>query len=135
MIIRLKSILLTLIFISISTGCTPYIITMDMKAVHRSNAPVIITEGAITNKKYTKLAILEISVEKTHKIYADPPKTLVNNLLIEKARILKADAVINVKYEQGMSWSTYGYLNAKGLAIKFTKQEQHANKQLLLQPK
>lgn len=116
---KIKVILLMLSLVLITSGCTTYRISMDLKAVRPSNAPVLIIEGPIKDRKYEKLAILEVSIEKNHEYFADPPKLLMDQVLTEKARILKADAVINVKYDRGMNWTTFGYLNAKGLAIKF----------------
>ena len=41
--------------------------------------------------------------------------------LIEKAKLLGADAVINVTYSSGVGFTTWGYMDAKGKAVRFTK--------------
>lgn len=51
--------------------------------------------------------------------HKDPTKEQANEDLIEKARLLSADAVINVTYKSGVGFTTWGYINAKGTAVKF----------------
>ena len=48
-------------------------------------------------------------------------KEQANEALIEKARIIGADAVIKVTYESGIGFTTWGYIDAKGVGVKFSE--------------
>jgi uncharacterized protein YbjQ (UPF0145 family) len=41
-------------------------------------------------------------------------------LRVDRARVMKADAVINIKYKSGIGLMTWGYIDANGVAVKFT---------------
>ena len=81
---------------------------------------VVITETSLPEKKYTSLGVVEGEVKKLTIFHSDPTKEQVNVVLSEKAAALGADAVINVLYKNGIGLTTWGYIEAKGTAVKFT---------------
>lgn len=83
-----------------------------------ANASVLILEG-VPDKKYKELGPIEVSVKKLTIFHKDPTKEQANSALIEKARIIGADAVIKVTYESGIGLTTWGYIDAKGTGVKF----------------
>jgi len=73
------------------------------------------------DKPYIVLADITANVHKTTVFNADPTREQVNEQLREKASKLGANAVILVRYgEVGVGWS-WGDLEGKGRAVKFTK--------------
>ncbi len=84
-----------------------------------STHPVIIAEDDLPGRKYEELGPVEVSVKKLTIFHADPTREQADEALIEKARVLGADAVINVTYESGIGLMTWGYMDAKGAGVKF----------------
>lgn len=83
---------------------------------------VILSEGDITDKKYSVLAELSVDVNKTTLFHPDPTKEAVNEKLKEEASKIGADAVVFVRYGTvGVSMMSWGSLNGKGRAVKFVK--------------
>ncbi|PLC53577.1 hypothetical protein CR155_12175 [Pollutimonas nitritireducens] len=83
-------------------------------------ASIVLTEGDITDRQYTSIGDISVTVNKTTVFHANPTKKLVNEKLKEKAAGLGADAVILVRYgEGGISFMSWGSLEGKGRAIKF----------------
>ena len=70
------------------------------------------------DKKYKEIGLIEVSVKKLTVFHKDPTKEQANEALIEKARIIGADAVIKVTYESGIGFTTWGYIDAKGIGVK-----------------
>jgi hypothetical protein len=79
---------------------------------------IIISEGDLQGKKYKTIAVIEVSVKKLTVFHSDPTKEQANKELIEKAKLIGADAVINVKYDSGIGFTTWGYIDAKGTGVK-----------------
>lgn len=106
------------------SGCATYRtdsnITSEPTSAVSSNAKVLIMEG-VPDKKYKELGPVEISVKKLTAFHKDPTKEQANEALIEKARIIGADAVIKVTYESGIGFTTWGYIDAKGTGVKFSE--------------
>jgi len=104
------------------SGCAAYRtdsnITSEPTSTASSKVNVIILEG-VPDKKYKELGPIEVSVKKLTVFHKDPTKEKANEALIEKARIIGADAVIKVTYESGIGFSTWGYIDAKGTGVKF----------------
>ena len=104
------------------SGCAAYRtdsnITSEPTSTASSKVNVIILEG-VPDKKYKELGPIEVSVKKHTVFHKDPTKEKANEALIEKARIIGADAVIKVTYESGIGFSTWGYIDAKGTGVKF----------------
>lgn len=104
------------------SGCATYRtdsnITTEPTSTVSSKANVLILEG-VPGKKYKELGPIEVSVKKLTVFHNDPTKEQANEALIEKARIIGADAVIKVTYESGIGFTTWGYIDAKGIGVKF----------------
>lgn len=83
-------------------------------------AAIQVTEGDITNRKYRALGPIEVSVKKLTIFHKDPTKEQANEALIERAKVMGADAVIKVTYKTGIGFTTWGYIDATGTAVKFT---------------
>jgi len=83
---------------------------------------ILITEKDITDRPYTFLGDVTVTVNKTTIFHPDPTRKLVNERLREEGAKLGADAMILVRYGEGgitpMSW---GSLQGKGRAVKFKK--------------
>jgi len=113
--------------LAISAGCAAYRVESNIEekpAPASAAAPsgqVLISEGGLSGRKYAEIGPIDVSVKKLTVFHADPTKEQANQALIEKARLLGADAVINVKYESGVGLTTWGYMDAKGTAVKFAK--------------
>lgn len=81
-----------------------------------------LTESDITDRKYERLGDLTVTVNKTTAFHADPTKEMVNDKLKAEAAKLGADAVIHVTYgNTGVSFFSWGSLEGKGRAIRFTE--------------
>ena len=53
--------------------------------------------------------------------HKDPTKEQANEALIEKARSIGANAVVNIKYTSGIGFTTWGYIDAKGVGVKLVE--------------
>jgi hypothetical protein len=110
-----------------TAGCAAYRVESNIEenpAPAAATAPagqITISEGSLPGRKYSEIGPVEVSVKKLTVFHADPTKEQANEALIEKARLLGANAVINVKYESGVGLTTWGYMDAKGTAVKFAK--------------
>lgn len=104
------------------SGCASYRtdsnITAEPTSAVSSKAGVLIM-GGVPDKKYSELGPVEVSVKKLTIFHKNPTKERANEALIEKARIIGADAVIKVTYESGIGLTTWGYIDAKGTGVKF----------------
>jgi hypothetical protein len=99
---KLNSIGLLVLVIGIATtsGCATYrtssnIETKPASAVDTATL-VIISEGNLPDRKYKEIGLIEVSVKKLTVFHKDPTKEQANEALIEKARVIGANAVINV---------------------------------------
>ncbi len=85
-------------------------------------ADVLITDNDLVDRKYVLVGDVTVSVNKTTIFNANPTKEMVNEKLKEKAAELGADAVILVRYgDGGVSFFSWGSLEGKGRAVKFSK--------------
>ena len=107
-------------------GCASYRVDSNVEqtpapAVATSpTAQILLSESTLPGRKYSEIGPIEVSVKKLTIFHADPTKEQANEALIEKARILGANAVINIMYSSGVGFTTWGYMDAKGTAVKFT---------------
>jgi len=103
------------------SGCATYRtdsnIASEPTSAVSSKANVLIIEG-VPDKKYKEIGPIEVSVKKLTAFHKDPTKEQANEALVEKARIIGADAVIKVTYESGIGLMTWGYMDAKGTGVK-----------------
>lgn len=110
-----------------SAGCASYRVESNIEekpapaASPSPPAQVLLSEGSLPGRKYSEIGPVEVSVKKLTVFHADPTKEQANDALIEKARLLGADAVINITYSSGIGLTTWGYMDAKGTAVRFTK--------------
>lgn len=120
---RVLSLLALAAGVAIISGCAAYRVDSNVETEPTSKvtpkAKVIITEGTITDRKFDVLGPIEVSVKKLTIFHADPTKEQARQSLIQQARAMGADAVINVTYESGVGLTTWGYMDAKGTAVKF----------------
>jgi hypothetical protein len=83
---------------------------------------IVVTEADITDRPYTSLGDISVTVNKTTLFHPDPTKELVAQKLREEAAGLGADAVVLVRYGTvGIGLFTWGSLDGRGRAVAFTK--------------
>jgi hypothetical protein len=81
---------------------------------------VIVTESDITNRPYTVIGDIAVTVNKTTIFHPDPTRELVNEALQKEAAARGADAVVLVRYGTvGISLLSWGSLEGKGRAVSF----------------
>jgi len=106
-------------------GCAPYKtnsdISFDSTKIDAPKTLVIITIGTIGNRKYQEIGEIEAKVKKSMAYHPDPTEGQANVVLSEKAKRLGADAVINVTYESKKSYTSWGVITARGIAVKFVE--------------
>ena len=124
---KLKKIGLLVLVIGIATtsGCATYRTDSNIKSEPASAIDtathVIISEGDLPDRKYKVIGPIEVSVKKLTVFHKDPTKEQANEALIEKARVIGANAVINITYKSGVGFATWGYMDAKGTGVKITE--------------
>lgn len=121
---RTAAVAAAAVMVSSMSGCayrTESNVDYDAAKLLNPGPEIIITEGSLPDKKYTPIAVIDVSVKKLTVFHADPTKEQANKELIEKAKIIGADAVINVVYDSGIGLTTWGYMDAKGTAVKLIK--------------
>ena len=125
----MKELKLLTVVICLTTlsGCASYRISSNVsidptKEINTNkNTPILITEGT-PKRKFKEISPIEVSIKKLTIFHQDPTKEQANQALIEKAREIGADAVINVKYKSGIGFTTWGYIDANGTGVKFFNQ-------------
>lgn len=123
--IKKASLLAAAIIVSTTSGCASYRTDSNITSVPapsvRPIANVLISEDSLPNRKYKELGPIEVSVKKLTVFHKDPTKEQANEALIEKARTMGADAVINVIYKSGVGFTTWGYIDANGTGVKLVE--------------
>ena len=119
----LQSTLATVVVIT--SGCASYRVSSNVDTLPAPTASaatqVLISEAGLSDRKFKVLGPIDVSVKKLTVFHKDPTKQQANEALVEKARLLGADAVINVTYASGIGFTTWGYIDAKGTAVKLTE--------------
>lgn len=88
--------------------------------VAAASMSVVIAEDALPNRKYAEIGPIEVRVKRLTFFHKDPTTEQANSALTEKAMAIGADAVVNIKYERnGISFTNWGYLDARGYGVKF----------------
>lgn len=83
---------------------------------------VILTEGDISDRPYTVLGDISVTVNKTTIFHSDPTKEMVNESLRKEAAKFGADAVTHVRYGTvGIAMMSWGSLDGKGRAVQFKR--------------
>lgn len=83
---------------------------------------IILSESHIAGKKYKSVGPVQVEIKKLTIFNADPTEEMANDLLRQKAKQMGADAVINVRYDSGMGLTTWGYIEATGIAVRFVNE-------------
>jgi hypothetical protein len=120
-----KSSLLFVVIVAAGTaGCASYRTSSNIPSeplpAASASATVLISEDSLPNRKYREIGPIEVSVKKLTVFHRNPTKEMANEALVEKARAIGADAVINVTYKSGVGLTTWGYLDANGTGVKLT---------------
>jgi uncharacterized protein YbjQ (UPF0145 family) len=110
-----KIILISLLAL-IAAACADHPIINSGIATSNEIAIQITTESPV-GRKYKAIDHIYVSVKQYTTFNAEPTKELVNEELVKKARIVGADAVINVVYKRGREFTNY--MDGYGVAIKF----------------
>lgn len=114
-----------MLVVFIIAGCAPYStnsnITFESTVIDAPKTAIIITSGTIGHIKYEEIGEVEAKVKKSKPYYPNPTEEQANVVLSEKAKMLGADAVINVTYESKQSYTSWGVITAKGIAVKFVE--------------
>jgi len=118
--------LLTLVLVT-ATGCASYRVSSNVESAPSAAAPpssatkVLLAEDNLPGRQYTPVGPIEVSVKKLTIFHKDPTKEMANEALVEKARSLGANAVVSIKYTTGIGLTTWGYMDAKGTAVKLVE--------------
>ena len=128
--VRIQRLLSAGLLLALLGGCASYRVSSNVDtpapAASPSAAPaaaaaaIPVLEGDMTQRKYRELGPIEVSVKKLTVFHKDPTKEQANEALVERARAMGADAVIKVSYKSGIGFTTWGYIDATGTAIKYT---------------
>jgi hypothetical protein len=124
---QLGKILLLVIVIAfgVTSGCASYRTSSNIKSGPTSEVNpdvfVLILEGPLPDSTYKEIGPIKVRVKKLTVFHKDPTKKQANEALIEKAREIGADAVINVTYQSGLGFTTWGYMDARGMGVKLTE--------------
>lgn len=88
----------------------------------RAPADVVVTEGDITDRPYTVIGDITVSVNKTTIFHPDPTREMVTEALQREAAGKGADAVILARYGAvGIGFMSWGTMEGKGRAVVFNK--------------
>lgn len=121
-----KMTLFTLTSLLLLSGCASYRVDSNIdiknKPIVNQTKQIIISEKGLSGQQYQNISPIEVSVKKLTAGHKNPTKQQANEALIERARYIGADAVINVKYKSGIGFTTWGYMDAKGMGVKFIGQ-------------
>lgn len=108
-----------------TSGCASYRTDSNISSVPASSVKpstkVLISEDSLPGRKYKELGRIEVSVKKLTVFHKDPTKEQAKDALVEKAKVMGADAVINVTYSSGIGFTTWGYMDASGMAVKLSE--------------
>ena len=82
---------------------------------------IVITDTDMSDRNYTVVGDISVTVNKTFIFSKTPTRKMVNEKLRKEALKIGADAVILVRYGSvGMTGWSYGSLNGKGRAVVFS---------------
>lgn len=131
MSVRIQRLATAGLVLALLGGCASYRVSSNVESpapaapatgtpAAAAAASIPVLEGDMTQRKYRELGPIEVSVKKLTLFHKDPTKEQANEALAERARAMGADAVIRVTYKSGVGFTTWGYIDAAGTAIKFT---------------
>jgi hypothetical protein len=86
----------------------------------KAPAEILVTEADITDRPYTVIGDITVSVNKTTIFHPDPTQEMVKEALQKEAAGQGADAVILARYGTvGIAFFSWGSIEGKGRAIRF----------------
>src|SRR5690349_15100801 len=86
----------------------------------KAPAEIVVTEGDITDRPYTVIGDITVSVNKTTIFHPDPTPEMVKEALQKEAASQGADAVVLARYGTvGISFFSWGSIEGKGRAVRF----------------
>jgi uncharacterized protein YbjQ (UPF0145 family) len=98
------------------TGATPATAALSTKPT----SSVVVTENDITDRPYTALGDISVTVSKNTIFDKDPTKAMVADALRKKAAEMGADAVVLTRYGTvGIGFFSWGEMEGKGRAVVF----------------
>jgi uncharacterized protein YbjQ (UPF0145 family) len=90
--------------------------------IKKSPSEIYLTDQDVADRTYKSLGDITATVNKTTIFHPNPTREMVNEKLKKEASELGADAVILIRYgDGGISLMSWGSLEGKGRAIKYTK--------------
>ena len=108
-----------------ASGCASYRVSSNVESTSMPSpsgaVQILLAEDNLPGRNYTEIGPVEVSVKKLTIFHRNPTKERTNEALMEKARALGANAVINIKYKSGIGFTTWGYMDAKGTAVKLAE--------------
>ena len=92
----------------------------DTARANKAPAEIMVTEGDITDRPYTVIGDITVSVNKTTIFHADPTQEMVKEALQKEAASQGADAVVLARYGTvGIGLFSWGSIEGKGRAVRF----------------
>ena len=114
-----------IILCSLMTGCANYRtnsdIEFDSTDVGDMKPSIPVGPSKLDKGRYTIIERVIAIVKKLSLFHDRPTKEQADIVLAEKGKEKGADAVINVKYDSGVGFDTWGYIEASGDAVKIKK--------------
>ena len=116
-----KLICIVILVISISSCTTRSSSKFSGVPGSTFKSDVFLTEKESIQEPFETLGAIHAGVKNNMLFFPNPKKSQVDQALIEKARMIGADAVINLEYSGGIGFTTWGYMKATGIAVKYLK--------------
>jgi len=91
-------------------------ISFDSNKVGDYREDIIVTKKSLSEYECSNIKEIEASVKKATMFHSDPTEEQANYILAEMAKKIDANAVTNVEYKSGVGLTTWGYIDAKGMA-------------------
>jgi hypothetical protein len=116
---------LVALVLATASGCASYRVSSNVESTPAPSpsgeVQILLAEDNLPGRDYAVIGPVEVSVKKLTVFHKNPTRKQANEALIEKARALGANAVINIKYTSGIGFTTWGYMDAKGTAVKLVE--------------
>lgn len=115
----IKLIVTSLIFFTLCSCTTRSSSKFSGKTKTALSDEIFLTESETISQPFEKLGRIEAVVKKNMLLFPNPKKSQVDQELIQKARVIGADAVIDLEYSGGIGFTTWGYMKASGIAVRY----------------
>ena len=124
---KMKFIVYFTLFISI-VSCANYRtnteVEFDSTKVPHYDKSIPVLETDLKDKQYSTISEVEAVVKKLTLFHSRPTNEQANYVLRHIAKEKNADAIINVKYDYGFGFDSWGVLTAKGMLVKYSESEE-----------